>query len=113
MSRRLGLEDCELDQEIDEWGFLRDHQVYCPVSWCSANKLSTDRCGDADGPYEGIHVARIEEVKRSSVRDTKAIRALQKMGMGDPELVLGLGKMIQRAVDSGLLKGRRGRRKLF
>lgn len=103
----------ELDQEVDEAGWIREHPVYCPVPWCSAHDLRRARCGDGDGPYEGLHVARIEYARGEAARDARQIGALRKLGVGDPELMYGFARMGQEAVDLGLVPGRRGRRKLI
>lgn len=51
--------DSELDMTVHEDSWVKEHPVYCPVQWCRAHKLRSVRCGDRDGDYVGIHVARM------------------------------------------------------
>lgn len=106
------MERYDLDMTVDESTWIRENPIYCPVPWCSAHKLRNVRCGDVDGDYEGIHVARILALPREGQRTAKEVEALREMGLEHPELALGILRMTQDAVDQGMLKGHRGRRKL-
>lgn len=105
--------DSELDMTVDEETWIEEHQVYCPVPWCCARTLRRSRCGDVNGPYEGLHVARIEYAKGEAKRVQRQLASLRKMGVKDPEMSLGFARLMQDGVDTGLLlHGRKGRRKL-
>lgn len=106
----------DLDMTVDEESWIKEHPVYCPVPWCSAHALRRARCGDVDGNYEGLHIARIEYARGEAARVKQQLRSIQKMGVKDPETMFGLLRIVQDAVDTGLVplqKGmRRGRRKI-
>ena len=102
----------ELDMGLDPNGWVEDHRVYCPVSWCSAHNLRDALCGDADGPYEGIHEGRIREVARTQRREAAALAYLTREGFDDPGLTMAFHRLVQDAVDQGTLPGKKGRRYL-
>lgn len=103
----------DLDQTVDEMSWIVEHPVYCPVSWCTAHNLRRARCGDKDGDYEGIHVARIEYAKGEAKRVERAFKARRDAGISDPEFSLAFARTIQDGIDTGLLTfGRKGRRRL-
>lgn len=108
--------DSDLDMTVDEESWIKEHPVYCPVSWCSAHNLRHARCGDVDGPYEGLHVARIQYARGESQRVKRQIANIRKMGVSNPELSFGMSQLFQEALDTGLVplqKGlKRGRRRL-
>lgn len=91
---------------------MAEHPVYCPVPWCTAHAHRHGRCGDKDGPYEGIHAARILYAKGAPARVRQALRKREKAGIPNPGLSLSLAVVVQDAVDTGLIPGRPGRRKL-
>lgn len=100
----------ELDLTVHEDSWVLDHPIYCPIPWCSANKLRTARCGDKDGEYEGIHVARIAYIAQSARSDRRRIAFYRKLGVSNPELAAGMARALQDSIDLGMMKGRRGRR---
>ena len=104
----------DLDQGIDESGWLQEHPVYCPVTWCTAHKFRFDRCGDGDGPYVGIHEARIAYVRQAAALDVRQVRMLMASGLAEAEAMQAYGvlRLLQDAVDRGDLVGRQGRRRL-
>jgi len=97
-----------LDVDDDTW--VRQNPVYCPVPWCNAHKLRSSRCGDKDGDYEGIHVARIKAVPRSARTTERRVAAYRAAGVRDPELAVSLQRVLQDAIDAGVARGRKGRR---
>ncbi len=103
----------ELRQDVDEQDWIRANPVYCPVPWCSAHVLRTARCGDMDGPYLGIHAARLDAVDAASRRTRADLHVLRQLGVQDAETSLALARWVQDSVDHGLLPGRKGRRRLF
>lgn len=108
----------DLNMDVDEDGWLEEHAVYCPISWCTAHKLRRARCGDKDGDYVGIHVARLEYAKKEGKRMEQALRRRTEVLGLAPELAefsLSMDLLTQQAVDTGLvkIKGiRKGRRRL-
>jgi hypothetical protein len=104
--------NADLDQTIDDVGWVKENPVYCPIPWCAAHKLRTARCGDADGDYWGLHVARIEYVKTAAANDKRLVRFFEKLGSRDPAFDAAIHRTIQDSIDMGLTQGRRGRRRL-
>lgn len=105
--------DFDLDMTVDEESWIKEHPVYCPAPWCNANKLRRARCGDVGGEYEGIHKCRIAYAASEAARVRKQLASLRRMGTREPENMLGMLRLMQDAVDTGLLPtGRRGRRRL-
>lgn len=76
----------------------REHPIYCPVPWCKAHKLRTVGCGDAQGPYEGLHVARLQYVKQWARLEQRRSKILGP-------LVAAQGRVIQDGIDMGLIPG--------
>lgn len=107
------LERSALDQDVNEAEWIEAHPVYCPIPWCTANTLRRARCGDQDGPYEGIHVARMRYATGQAARDRSEVLRASTMGLSNPGLAVGLARLHQEAVDMHLVPGRRGRRRLF
>ena len=108
-----GLPGYELDQEIDDHAFVTDTPVYCPVPWCNAHNLRFAACGDADGDYDGIHVARVRYVPRAAELVEQQLRSIEEGGQSreSAELTLSLLCLHQDSIDMGSIpKGRRGRR---
>jgi len=101
-----------MDLDTDEDGWVKDHPVYCPVTWCNAHKVRTLRCGDSDGDYEGIHIARIKYVKRFNAAHGRRVEELRAMGLEKPELLAGFERLRQDSVDFGFLPGIKGKRRL-
>ena len=108
--------DSDLDMTVDEESWIKEHPVYCPVPWCSAHDLRHARCGDKDGDYEGLHVARIEYAQGEGKRVKQQLSSLRRMGVADPEMSLALAHMLQQSIDLGLVPMKpgmkRGRRRL-
>jgi hypothetical protein len=103
----------ELDMTVDDESWPNEHPVYCPVPWCAAHDLRGARCGDKDGDYVGIHVARIEYAKGEARRVERALQRRRDAGVADPELALAISRMLQDSIDMGTVKlGRKGRRRL-
>lgn len=93
------------DESVDNDHWVRDHPIYCPVPWCSANKLRTALCGDQDGPYEWIHAARVAYLPRAQ---RERARLVEKYGKSAWLVVTR-----QDSIDMGFMpKGRKGRRRL-
>lgn len=110
MSRRLSPEECELDMDLDDQGWVKTHPVYCPVPWCSAHNLRYARCGDKDGEYDGIHKARIAYAAKAGERQKRAVARFRRIGVEDPEGAVSIGRMMQDSVDMGFMAGTPGRR---
>ncbi len=104
--------DCGLDQSIDEDRWVKENPVYCPVPWCNAHKMRRFRCGDAEGDFVGIHVARMAYVGRFTAIEKRRAKDFREGGVTNPELSAGMVRMLQDWVDVGLLPGRKGRRKV-
>lgn len=104
--------DSDLDMDVDEQIWIKEHQVYCPVPWCAAHNLRGARCGDVDGDYEGLHKARIKYAEGEAARVKAELNRLKRFGTEDPEQVLCMLHLMQSSVDLGLTPGRKGRRKL-
>lgn len=102
--------DMSLNMSDDQW--VKDNPVYCPVRWCSAYKQRFSRCGDEDGNYEGIHVARVKYVSRFALNYSRRVKQLRDLGMKEPERMVAHERIRQDAVDAGLAPGKRGRRQL-
>ena len=100
----------DLDMTIDAYSWVKEHPVYCPVPWCNAHKMRDRRCGDVDGDYIGIHVARLRYVRTWNKGIARKMQLYRELGLRNPEMIVGHDIMIQDAIDAGLLKGRRGRR---
>jgi len=95
-----------MDLPGDEEDWVQEHPVYCPVPWCSAHALRHARCGDTDGPYEGIHIGRIRRVRTAARRTQRRLVAWQAAGLSveDAILVEGVTVMLQDAEDRGLVQ---------
>lgn len=97
--------------EVDDQGWVKEHPVYCPVPWCAAHNLRFARCGDQDGDYEGIHVARIKYALGMRCREQRRVAALKRNGIEDPDVLLGLLRLNQDAIDMGMAPGNPGKRR--
>jgi hypothetical protein len=97
----------DLDMSVSARTWTRDHPIYCPVPWCNAHKLRVSLCGDADGEYEGIHVARIRYVARWAKLEAKRAKAYADLGC---DHLTWRTRVQQDSIDMGLERGRKGRR---
>lgn len=99
----------DLDQTMDEEAWIREHPVYCTIPYCRAHKLRFDRCGDKDGPYEGIHVGRIRSVKRNQKRMERRLTMYEEMGYSkeQAERAVWLSMFFQQAIDTGAMTGKK------
>lgn len=99
-----------MDVSAQSWIREPGHHVYCPVPWCRANTLRTARCGDVDGDYEGIHVARIKYAPKFQKLEQRRLDFYKSLGFENPELTASLIRINQDSIDMGFVKGRKGRR---
>lgn len=111
MRKHLTAADYELETDIDRHEWLKNHPVYCPVSYCAAYRMRYAECGDKDGSYDGLHQARISYAKRFVQIEKERVAFLSKLGMKNPEFAAGMERARQDSIDMGLSPGRRGRRR--
>lgn len=70
----------ELVQDLDDEGFAA-RGIACPVDWCSAHAFRFARCGDADGPFEGVHRGRLDAERTVAATWARQMRRTATEGL--------------------------------
>lgn len=95
MSRRL--RQSELVQGLDEEE-IASRGVACPVDWCEAHAFRHARCGDADGPFEGIHRGRIDAERTVAATWTRHVKRTATEGL---PLAAGFSRLFDDMANAG------------
>ncbi len=99
MSRRL--RQSELVQDIDDEEFAA-RGVLCPVEWCEAHTHRHARCGDTDGPFEGIHQGRLNAERVVAATMARKVRRTATEGL---PLAAGFSVLFDDMANRGELPG--------
>lgn len=99
MQKRL--QQSELVQGIDDEEFA-SRGVLCPVDWCEAHAHRHARCGDADGPFEGIHRGRLNGERVVAATTARKVKRTATEGL---PLSAGFSMLFDDMANRGELPG--------
>lgn len=100
------LAQSELVMGLDE-DAVAARGVACPVDWCEAYAFRFARCGDADGPFEGVHQGRLNAERVVVATEARRRRATQTENL---PLAAGFSQLLRDLENQGDIPGVEGPR---